>query len=81
MSDLLGWEIEIITVITGVDFLIEVMVKLLNLLSVVTHFSAWKVYKFYHCGDELLLKVSERGVLLFLGLIYGTLNIYHSELS
>ena len=48
MSDLLGWEIEIITVITGVDFLIEVMVKLLNLLSVVTHFSAWKVYKFYH---------------------------------
>ena len=30
MSDLLGWEGEIITVITGVDFLIEVMVKLLK---------------------------------------------------
>ena len=30
MSDLLGWEGEIITVITGVDFLIGVLVKLLD---------------------------------------------------
>ena len=30
MSALLGWEGEIITAITGVDFLIEVMVELLD---------------------------------------------------
>ena len=71
---------------TGVDFLIEVMVKLLKHCSclVQSHTSQhgkWAPDKFYHCGDEPLLKVSERGVLLFLGLIYGTLNIYHREHS
>ena len=54
MSDLLGWEGEIITVITGVDFLIKVMVKLLKHCSclVWSHTSQHgKCIDFIICGD------------------------------
>ena len=54
----------------------------LFLLSVVTHFSAWKVYKFYHLWGWAAFKGIREGCLIFFwDFFYGTLNIYQSELS